>query len=74
MDLFFTVFDWALGGLLGKKTARWAKRALFAALALLAYCAPTRNILWIANSIGQWKIAPYFHALEQTYRIRNSSR
>jgi hypothetical protein len=73
MDFLFTVFDWALSGLLGTKTARWARRALFVTLVSLAYCAPTRDILSIANAVGQWKIAPFIHALEQTYHIRTTT-
>jgi hypothetical protein len=74
MDFLFTIIEWALGGSFGKKIARWARRALFVVLLVLAYCAPTRDILWIANAVGQWKIAPFIHAFEQTYHVRITSR
>ena len=74
MDVFLTVFDWALGGVFGKMPRRWAAKALVALLVLLAYCAPTRDIIWIANRVGQWKISPFIHIFQQTYHVPVASR
>lgn len=74
MDVFLTVFDSALGGVFGKRTKRWAASVLFVLLVLLAYCAPTSDIIWIANRVGQWKIGPFIHILQQTYHVPVASR
>lgn len=74
MDFFLTVFDWVLGGLFGKRASRWAKRFLLALLVFLIYCTPTRDIIWIANAVGQWKIGPFLHAFETIYHVRISTR
>jgi hypothetical protein len=73
MNLLLTIFDGALSGQFGRRCARWAKRALLLLLVVLAYFLPTHDILWIANAVGQWKIAPYIHVLEQMYHVKTAS-
>ena len=74
MNLFFTIFDGALNGQLGRKCARWANRALLVLLVFLAYFLPTHDVLWIANAVGQWKIGSYVHIFEQMYHVKTASR
>ena len=74
MDFVLTIFESALDGVFGNIARRWAARILFALLVFLAYCAPTRDIIWIANQVGQWKIGPFIHILQQTYHVPVASR
>lgn len=74
MDALLTIFDWAFDGVFGKQTRRWAARALFVLLVLLACCAPTRDIIWSANRVGQWKIGPFVRIFQQMYHVPVTSR
>jgi hypothetical protein len=69
VNVLYSFVEWALGGTFGKKVALWTSRMLVIVLMCLAYFAPTRDIIWIANSVGQWKIGPFIHALQHQLHL-----